>query len=61
MHPLIPIGLMLMIASLVVSGYDIFRTIREGREPERRLRSFLIAAALLIGGGILVLVGLTRA
>lgn len=61
MHPLIPIGLMLMVASLVVSGYDIFRTIREGREPERRLRSFLISAALLIGGGILVIIGLTQA
>lgn len=61
MHPLIPIGLMLMVASLVVSGYDIFRTIREGREPERRLRSFLISAALLIGGGIVVIIGLTQA
>ncbi|WP_405218753.1 hypothetical protein [Agrococcus sp. Ld7] len=60
MHPLIPIGLMLMVASLVVSGYDIFRTIREGREPERRLRSFLISAALLIGGGILVIIGLVQ-
>lgn len=61
MHPLIPLGLMLMVASLLVSGYDIFRTIREGREPERRLRSFLISAALLIGGGVLVIIGLTQA
>lgn len=60
MHPLIPIGLMLMVASLIVSGYDIFRTIREGREPERRLRSFLISAALLIGGGLVVIIGLTQ-
>lgn len=60
MHPLIPIGLLLMVASLIVSGYDIFRTIREGREPERRLRSFLISAALLIGGGVVVIIGLTQ-
>lgn len=61
MHPLIAIGFALMIACCVVSGYDIFRTIREGREPERRMRSFLLSAGLLIGGGVLVLIGLTQA
>lgn len=60
MHPLIIIGLAVMVASMVVSGIDIFRTIREGREPERRMRAFLIAAGLLVGGGILVLIGLTQ-
>lgn len=60
MHPLIIIGLAVMVASMVVSGIDIFRTIREGREPERRMRAFLFSAALLVGGGILVLVGLTQ-
>lgn len=60
MHPLIIIGFCLMVACCVVSGFDIFRTIREGRDPERRMRSFLIAAGLLIGGGILVLIGLTQ-
>lgn len=60
MHPLIIIGLAVMVASMVVSGVDIFRTIREGREPERRMRAFLISAGLLVGGGILVLVGLTQ-
>ncbi|WP_072314732.1 hypothetical protein [Agrococcus sp. Marseille-P2731] len=60
MHPLIVIGFGLMIACCVVSGFDIFRTIREGREPERRMRSFLLSAGLLVGGGVLVLIGLTQ-
>ncbi|MCH1881620.1 hypothetical protein [Agrococcus sp. ARC_14] len=59
MHPLIIIGFCLMVACCVVSGIDIFRTIREGREPERRMRSFLLAAGLLVGGGILVIIGVT--
>lgn len=57
MQPLIVLGLGLMAASCVISGIDIFRTIRSGRDPERRLRVFLIAAGLLVGGGILVLLG----
>lgn len=57
MHPLIILGLCLMVACLVVSGVDIFRTIREGREPERRMRAFLLSAGLLVAGGVLVLIG----
>lgn len=60
MHPLIIIGFVLMVACCVVSAWDIFRTIREGREPERRMRSFLISAGLLVGGGILVLIGVVQ-
>lgn len=60
MHPLIVLGFCLMIACCVVSAIDVVRTIREGREPERRMRAFLLAAALLVGGGILVLIGLTQ-
>ncbi len=60
MHPLVILGFCLMIACCVVSGIDVVRTIRQGREPERRLRAFLLAAGLLIGGGILVLIGLTQ-
>ena len=60
MHPLIILGFCLMIASMAVSGVDIFRTIRHGREPERRMRAFLISAALLVGGGVLVLIGVTQ-
>ncbi|WP_206447956.1 hypothetical protein [Agrococcus sp. KRD186] len=57
MHPLIILGLCLMVACLVVSGVDIFRTIREGREPERRMRAFLLSAGLLVAGGVLVVLG----
>jgi hypothetical protein len=57
MHPLIILGLCLMLACLVVSGVDIFRTIREGREPERRMRAFLLSAGLLVAGGVLVVLG----
>lgn len=60
MHPLVVLGFGLMIACCVVSGIDIFRTIREGREPERRMRAFLLAASLLVGGGILVLIGVAN-
>lgn len=60
MQPLIVLGLCFMAASCIVSGIDIFRTIRAGRDPERRLRSFLIAAGLLVGGGILVLIGVVN-
>lgn len=57
MHPLIVVGLSVMVASCFVSGFDAVRTMRSGREPERRLRAFLLAAALLLGGGILVVIG----
>lgn len=57
MHPLIFLGLCFMVACLVVSAVDIFRTIREGREPERRMRAFLLSAGLLVVGGVLVLIG----
>lgn len=58
MHPLVILGFALMVGCCIVSGIDIFRTIREGREPERRMRAFLLAAGLLVAGGILVLIGL---
>lgn len=60
MNPLIIIGFCLMVACCVVSGIDIFRTIREGREPERRMRAFMLAAGLLVGGGVLVLIGVVN-
>lgn len=60
MHPLIIIGFALMVGCCLVSAWDIFRTIREGREPERRMRAFLISAGLLVGGGILVLIGVVQ-
>ncbi|MDR7233821.1 hypothetical protein D8Y24_10905 [Agrococcus lahaulensis] len=59
MPPLVVLGLALMAASVVISGIDIVRTMRSGREPERRLRAFLLAAGVLIAGGILVVVGST--
>ncbi|KAA6436132.1 hypothetical protein FQ330_01515 [Agrococcus sediminis] len=59
MPPLVVLGLALMAASVVISGIDIVRTVRSGREPERRLRAFLLAAGVLIAGGILVVVGST--
>ncbi|MGM1029192.1 MAG: hypothetical protein ACQEWM_04865 [Actinomycetota bacterium] len=59
MHPLVVLGLCAMVASCVVSGFDAVRTMRSGREPERRLRAFLLAGALLVGGGILVLIGVS--
>jgi UPF0716 family protein affecting phage T7 exclusion len=60
MHPLIILGFCLMVACCVVSGVDIFRTIREGREPERRMRAFLLSAGLLVVGGVLVLIGVVN-
>lgn len=57
MHPLVVIGLCVMVASCLVSGLDAVRTMRSGREPERRMRAFLLAGALLVGGGILVAIG----
>lgn len=57
MHPLIVVGLCVMVASCLVSGIDAVRTMRSGREPERRLRAFLLAGGLLLGGGVLVLIG----
>ncbi|SFS10361.1 hypothetical protein SAMN04487783_1397 [Agrococcus baldri] len=60
MHPLIILGFCLMVACCVVSAVDIFRTIREGREPERRMRAFLLSAGLLVVGGILVLIGVVN-
>lgn len=57
MHPLVVVGLCVMVASCLVSGIDAVRSIRSGREPERRMRAFLIAGGLLLGGGILVVIG----
>lgn len=57
MHPLVVVGLLVMVASCLVSGIDAVRSIRSGREPERRMRAFLIAGGLLLGGGILVVIG----
>ena len=57
MHPLVILGLCAMVASCFVSGFDAVRTMRSGRQPERRLRAFLLAAGVLIAGGILVVVG----
>lgn len=57
MHPLVVAGLCVMVASCLVSGIDAVRSIRSGREPERRMRAFLIAGGLLLGGGILVVIG----
>lgn len=61
MPPLVILGLALMVASMAVSGFDAIRTMRHGREPERRMRAFLIAGGLLIGGGILVAIGAATA
>lgn len=55
--PLVVAGLALMAGSVIISGIDVVRTLRSGREPERRLRAFLLAAAVLIAGGILVAIG----
>jgi hypothetical protein len=57
MHPLVVVGLCVMVASCLVSGFDAVRTMRSGREPERRMRAFLLAGGLLIGGGVLVAIG----
>lgn len=57
MHPLVVLGLSVMVASCFVSGFDAVRTMRAGRDPERRMRAFLLAGGLLVGGGILVLIG----
>ena len=57
MHPLVILGLCVMVASCFVSGFDAVRTMRSGRQPERRLRAFLLAGGLLLGGGVLVLIG----
>lgn len=57
MHPLVVVGLCVMVASCLVSGFDAVRTMRSGREPERRMRAFLLAGGLLLGGGILVVIG----
>ncbi|GAA3591733.1 hypothetical protein GCM10010968_01180 [Agrococcus terreus] len=51
------LGIALMIACCLVSGFDAVRTMRDGRDPERRLRWFLVAAGLLVAGGICVAVG----
>ncbi|MGC5076426.1 hypothetical protein [Agrococcus sp. DT81.2] len=59
MHPLVVVGLCAMVASCFVSGIDAIRSMRSGREPERRMRAFLIAGGLLLGGGILVLIGVS--
>jgi hypothetical protein len=48
-----------MVASCLVSGVDAVRTMRSGREPERRMRAFLLAGGLLLGGGVLVVIGAT--
>lgn len=58
MPPLVILGLALMVVSCVASGYDSIRTMRHGRDPERRMRAFLLAAGLLVLGGILVAIGL---
>jgi hypothetical protein len=58
MPPLVILGIALMVVSCGVSGFDAVRTMRHGRDPERRMRAFLLAAGLLVGGGILVAVGL---
>ncbi|GAA1423590.1 hypothetical protein [Agrococcus citreus] len=57
MHPLVVLGLSIMVASCLVSGFDAVRTMRAGRDPERRMRAFLLAGGLLLGGGILVVIG----
>lgn len=57
MPPLVVLGIALMIACCLVSGFDAVRTMRDGRDPERRLRWFLVAAGLLVAGGICVAVG----
>jgi hypothetical protein len=57
MHPLIVLGIGLMVLSCVISGIDSVRTMRQGREPERRLRSFMLAGGVLVAGGILVAIG----
>ncbi|QUW18005.1 hypothetical protein [Agrococcus sp. Marseille-Q4369] len=57
MHPLIVLGIGLMVVSCVISGIDSVRTMRQGREPERRIRSFMLAAGMLVLGGILVASG----
>ena len=59
MHPRIVLGLCILVASCLVSGFDAVRTMRSGRDPERRMRAFLIAGGLLLGGGVLVLIGAT--
>jgi hypothetical protein len=59
MHPLVVVGLCIMVASCIVSGVDAVRTVRSGREPERRMRAFLLAGGLLLAGGVLVVVGAT--
>ncbi|WAC67020.1 hypothetical protein OVA14_04465 [Agrococcus sp. SL85] len=57
MPPLVILGIGLMVACMLVSGFDAVRTMRHGREPERRIRAFLLAAGLLVAGGICVAVG----
>ena len=57
MPPLVILGICLMVASCAISGIDMIRTVRHGREPERRMRAFLLAGAVLIVGGILVVIG----
>ncbi|MCR8671242.1 hypothetical protein [Agrococcus sp. HG114] len=59
MHPLVVLGLALMACSMLISGIDIVRTVRHGREPERRIRAFLLAGGVLIAGGVLVALGST--
>ena len=54
---IIVLGLCAMVASCFVSGFDAVRTMRSGRQPERRLRAFLLAGGLLLVGGVLVLIG----
>jgi hypothetical protein len=57
MHPLIVLGIGLMVVSCVVSGIDSVRTMRQGREPERRIRAFVLAGGMLVLGGVLVAIG----
>lgn len=57
MHPLVVVGIAVMVISCLVSGFDAVRSMRSGREPERRMRAFLLAGGLLLVGGVLVVIG----
>jgi hypothetical protein len=57
MHPLVVVGIAVMVISCLVSGFDAVRSMRSGREPERRMRAFLLAGGLLLVGGVIVVIG----
>lgn len=57
MQPLVALGIALMVVSCIVSGVDAIRAARFGREPERRIRAFLLAGGILLVGVVLVTAG----